>query len=515
MATPIVMPQVGHDIETGKILEWKVKVGDTVSKGDIVAVVESEKASFEVEAFESGTLIKIVHAADAEVKVFDPIAYLGEPGESIGGNGKDPGPAKDAGAQEPASKKAASVSGNKAAAVPMPQVGHDIETGTVLEWKVKEGDPVKKGDIVAVVESEKASFEVEVYQSGTILKIVHAEGDEVRVFSPLAYVGNPGDVIEEGGAQGPAHAALEKEEAAAAPASAASPAVPAARRGGQKLIASPSAKRIARERGMDLAAIAGTGPGGRIVKRDVVGAAPSAPPAPAAAAPVSPAITPSPGDEVMAFSKMRQGIARNLTLSKQTIPHFYLFVDVDMTHAMTWRKAFNEARGSRITVTDIIVMATAQALREFPQLNSHVDAAKMVLKKDINIGIAVSVEAGLLVPTIPDVDRKDLFEISAAVKANAEAAKRGVIKLPKPGTFTISNLGMFSVGKFLPIINPPECAIMGVASAEKRVVYAGHNSMMIRDMMTLSLACDHRATDGTYAAQFLNRIKERIENFTA
>jgi pyruvate dehydrogenase E2 component (dihydrolipoamide acetyltransferase) len=137
----------------------------------------------------------------------------------------------------------------------------------------------------------------------------------------------------------------------------------------------------------------------------------------------------------------------------------------------------------------------------------------MVVKKEINIGIAVSVEDGLLVPVIPNADEKDLLQLSTAVRENAEAAKRGIIKMPKPGTFTVSNLGMFGVGKFLPIINPPECAIMGVASAEKRVVYAGYNSMMIRDMMTLSLACDHRATDGTYAAQFLNRVKELIEEF--
>ncbi len=514
------MPQVGHDIEAGKILEWKVKEGDTVRKGDIVAVVESEKASFEVEAFESGTVIKIVHGVDSEVKVFDPIAYLGTLGESVGGNGRGLKP--EARASEP-QKQEERVQGQvegsakKATPVLMPVVGHDIETGTLIEWKVKEGGSVKKGDIIAVVESEKASFEVEVYQGGTILKLLYKEGDEAKVFAPIAYIGEPGDLIEEPGA------GVEPQEKASTRAQeggrkgAVAGAGRQARRSTGKVVASPAARRVAREKSIDLSAVKGSGPGGRIVRRDLAGVARGQPlvSAPASPAMSSPLVTPQPGDEVVVFSKMRQGIARSLTLSKQTIPHFYLFVDVDMTHAIGWRKKFNEQHGSRITVTDIIVMATAKALAQFPKLNSHVDATKMVVKKEINIGIAVSVEDGLLVPVIPNADEKDLFQISAGVKENAEAAKRGIIKMPKPGTFTMSNLGMFGVGKFLPIINPPECAIMGVASAEKRVVYAGYNSMMIRDMMTLSLACDHRATDGTYAAQFLNKIKEIIESFNA
>jgi len=417
MATPIVMPQVGHDIPSAKILEWKVKEGDVVKKGDVVAIVESEKASFEVEAFDSGAIIKILHGVDAEVKVFEPIAYLGAPGEKMEDRGTTAPsagqtPARQQVAPERSAAAAPAPAESKANAIVTPPVGHDLETGRVC--------------------------------------------------------------------------------------------------------ASPSARRAARERGVDLSSVAGSGPGGRIVKRDVTAAFTSkrsAAPAPASPHSVSPAVTAEPGDQVIAFSKLRQGIARNLTLSKQTIPHFYLFVDVDMTHAIAWRVAFNERHGSRVTVTDMLVAAAARALREFPVMNSHVDPTKMVLKKDVNIGVAVSVEEGLLVPVVADADRKDIFEIHRIIKENAEAARRGIIKMPKPGTFTISNLGMFAVGKFLPIINPPECAILGVGAAEKRVVYAGHNAMMIREMMTLTLAADHRAADGASAAKFLNRIKELMEKF--
>jgi pyruvate dehydrogenase E2 component (dihydrolipoamide acetyltransferase) len=212
------------------------------------------------------------------------------------------------------------------------------------------------------------------------------------------------------------------------------------------------------------------------------------------------------------FGKMRRRIAERLTQSKQTIPHFYLFTDVDMTLVLKWRQACNEANQCHVTVNDLIVKAAATALREFPEINSHVADDRLVVKSDINIGVAVSVEGGLLVPVIPRADTLDLIEISRLAKKNAANARRGIIDMSVPGTFTVSNLGRLPVTRFVPIINPPECAILGVANTEKRVVPV-QDGIAVREMLTLCLACDHRATDGAYAAEFLGAIKEHLEAY--
>lgn len=216
-------------------------------------------------------------------------------------------------------------------------------------------------------------------------------------------------------------------------------------------------------------------------------------------------------DTVEPFSKMRKLIAERLTHSKQNIPHFYISVDVDMSEAIAIRASFNAERETRITVTDMLVKAVASALSQYRRMNSHVSADSLVMKKNINVGIAVSVADGLLVPVIPDADRKDLNEIASISRKKTGDAKRCVIDPRVVGTFTITNLGMFKVSEFLPIIKPPECAILAVCSMEKKPVVR-NDQLCIRDMMVLSLACDHRAVDGTYAARFLNQIKDLLED---
>lgn len=377
----------------------------------------------------------------------------------------------------------------------MPQIGENIKAGVIIEWLVKVGDPVKEGDVIVVVESEKATFEVEVYEPGVIKEILYSNGDEAEVLKPIAYFVEAGEGSETWGL-----GCTEK------------------RRDPSSRFASPSARRIAREHGIDLNTISGSGPRGRIIKRDVLTAITSAlaeqeevvsVPEIAEAYKVERVFT---EDREIPFSKMRKVIADRLTRSQQTIPHFYLFTEVDMTEALVWRKAYDETKHVRITVTDMIVKAIASALSEFGRMNAHADSEKIILKKDINIDIAVSVSDGLLVPVIPDADQKDIQEISRLCRANAEAARRGALRSPATGTFTITNLGMYSISGFLPIINPPECAILGVGSIEKKVVAIG-NGIHIRDMMNLCLACDHRAVDGVYAAQFMNRVKELIEDY--
>ena len=384
-----------------------------------------------------------------------------------------------------------------ATAVLMPQVGQDIKTAKIIEWLKKENDHIEKGDIIATVESDKAAFDVEAYDSGVLLKILHPKGEEVEVLTPIAYLGQPGERIEE-------IAALQKRTDRATKEGSVGKTVPGQAtetKGG--VAASPSARKLAREKGISLDAIAGTGPGGRITRKDVLAAFSAGAGRTELAA----------GDVAVPFSPMRARIAERLTRSSQTIPHLYLLIDVDMSHALAWRQQYNQKSKTRVTVTDMIIKAAAVALCEFRKLNAHVDADKIILKKAINIGVAVAVDEGLIVPVVAEADQKNIAEISTASRQNAEAARRGKLKPQRPSTFTISNLGMYSVDTVLPIINPPEVAILAVGRIAKRPVAVG-DDVGLGEIMTMTLGCDHRAVDGTYAARFLERIKHYLENAT-
>ena len=386
----------------------------------------------------------------------------------------------------------------------MPQVGQDIPTATIIEWKKKVGDPVEKGEVIVEVESDKAVFELEADQSGILLEILFQEGEEVEVLEPIAYLGQADE-----GPSLPEQEVVREPSAAGAMASnePIKSAAPSSASG--KNPASPTARRLAREHGVDLETVRGTGPGGRIIAADVEAAimdgetdeAPmSAPTPPEQGA----------GDTIVPFTRIKQRVADRLAKSKQTIPHFYLFVDVDMTDAVGWRETYNRSTEERITFTDLIIKATASALGEFPDMNAHAEKDRLVLKADINIGVATVVDEGLLVPVIPHADRKSLQEISALLKRNIEAAKRGIVA-PHAGSFTITSLGMYGIKGFVPIINPPQCAILGVGAIEQRVVPI-RGGIGVREMLTLAVAADHRAVDGVRAASFLNKIKGDLEN---
>ncbi|HXK60411.1 MAG TPA: dihydrolipoamide acetyltransferase family protein [Acidobacteriota bacterium] len=389
----------------------------------------------------------------------------------------------------------------------MPQVGQDIPDAIISQWLKKENDRVEKGETVLIVESDKASFEVEAECSGILTKILHQEGERVEVFRPLGYISEESD-----------QEALKQDQAGVS----AEPAHPTEQievEGGEVIVppvpslsgdstrerrASPSARRLARELGLSLSQIEGTGPGGRIIKRDVLAASamqPSLQNAPQ---------TTSVGDEVIVFDRTRKAIAEKLRRSKRTIPHFHLSIDVDMTDALLWRSSDNASRAVRITVTDLVAYAVAQTLPRFGRLNAHVEEDRLILRKSVNLGIAVAVEDSLVVPVIPDAASRSLDEIAEISRRNAEAARRGMVDPRHCGTFTISSLGMYGISRFLPIINPPECAILGVGCAERRVVPVP-GGIGVRDMMTLDLACDHRAVDGAYAAGFLKCLKEFLE----
>ena len=414
--------------------------------------------------------------------------------------------------------------------VVMPQIGENLTTGCIVEWLKEENDPVEKGEILLIVESEKAVFEVEAESSGVLAKILHQAGEEVEVLEPLAYIGRPGDLIAE---QEEAEE-VERTEAETATTQVKQPVLcqldsdgsdlsSAASRHGRasanapreagnraRIVASPSARRLARELEVDLAQVRGSGPEGRIVKRDISdGTGPEGRIVERDILDGMPAT--ASGDRILPFARQRQWIARRMTLSNQTIPHFYLFADVDMSAAVAWRERVKSEAGTRISITALIIRATALALRQFERMNAHVETDRLILKKGIHIGVATAAEDGLLVPAVAAADEKSLDEIDVVCRENAAAASRGVVKLHPATTFTITNLGMYDITRFLPVINPPECAMLAVGAVEERVVSIDR-TIGVRERMTLTLACDHRGVDGIYAAQFLNWLKQILED---
>ena len=401
----------------------------------------------------------------------------------------------------------------------MPQVGQDLTEGRVVAMNVKVGDSVKKGDIVAEVESEKATFEVEAFEEGTVTEVCFGEGDMAIVLEPLIILDGG---VSNGAAAKPTPTAKTDESAnAEGKSEAATKSVSVLAPPPGKPRSTPLARRMMKQHGIDIASLTGSGPGGAIVQRDVeaaiaarsANAAPTAAPAPAAVPrqeQPSVAIPAREGDTVIEFTRMRQVIADRLQLSKQTVPHFYLQTDVDVTHLMSRRAERNAGGGTKISVNDVIIQATAQCLREYPNLNSHVSQSSLTVKSNINVGMAVSVDEGLMVPVLSNADGLSLAEIADQSREAANNARRGIIKPASPGTFTISNLGMFGVEVF-PIINPPEAAILGVGDIrqEPKAIGAG---IAIRSMMRLVLSADHRAVDGAYAARFLAQLKLDLES---
>ena len=385
----------------------------------------------------------------------------------------------------------------------VPQIGQDIETGILQDLYIKEGDYVNSGDLVASVESDKATFDIEAYDSGYVIKIMNAIGDEVRVMAPLIYLGDKNESVEQG------EAVREEENGKGSIQEAVRPVI----RNESRLKASPLAKRIARDNNIDLAGLKGSGPEGRIVKRDVLQEkdrlSQLAEPEQIDASDMDISTT----DQKIHLSPMRRKIAERLEKSKRQIPHFYVYRDVDVTSALLVRAGFNQTSARKISINDMVVKAVALALSKYPLLNAHYIENEFIQKDDINIGIAVSVEDGLLVPVIPHANKIGVAEIAELSEKIISEARQRIIRGNQTATFTVSNLGMYGIELVLPIINPPECGILGVGAIEKRIVPFENNSFGVRELMKLSLACDHRVIDGVYAAGFLNEVKSNLEHF--
>ncbi len=557
------MPRLSDTMTEGVVAKWLKKVGDKVNEGDIIAEIETDKATMEFESFNSGTLLHIGIEEGQSAPVDSLLAIIGNAGEDITpmlhfgkSTNKQEAPKAEA-PKEDAKTEAAPAEDKKSDSTPaesetkteaapatssalpegvvvvtMPRLSDTMTDGTVATWLKKVGDKVAEGDILAEIETDKATMEFESFNAGTLLYIGVNEGQSAPVDSVLAIIGPEGTDVT--------GVAENYKKGGAAPAKAETSAEPKEEESkseepvqmvadGQRIFISPLAKKIAEEKGINIAQVKGSGENGRIVKSDIENftpAAASAQPAATqtAAAPTSeataavPAVKPfTPAGEVsteeVKNSQMRKVIAKRLGESAFTAPHFYLTIEVVMDEAMKSRAVINTIPDTKVSFNDMVIKACAMALRKHPKVNSKWTEEATILNHHINIGVAVAVEDGLVVPVLRFTDNQSLSQIGANVKDLAGKAKSKKLQPAEMegSTFTVSNLGMFGITEFTSIINQPNSAILSVgAIVEKPVVKNGQ--IVVGNTMKVTLACDHRTVDGATGAQFLQTLKQYLEN---
>ncbi len=573
----------------GVIAEWHKKVGDTVKSGDVLAEVETDKATMDLEAYDEGTLLYIGVEKGQSVPIDAIIAVVGAAGEDfkalLDGSGDSTGqaapaapapaeaaaklegaaPEKPATTELPDAKAAAAApaANVNATVIRMPKMSDTMTEGTLVTWLKKEGDAVKAGDALAEVETDKATMDLEAYEEGTLLYIGVKEGQVVAVDDIIAVIGEKGTnfkVLLEGGSGTPAagtasngqssgNNTADQNPQAGEPANAATDLSYAGGEGdnvseehGQagangRVKASPLAKAIAEQKGINLSQVHGSGPEGRIIKKDVETFTPTAKPAaapqptPAAAPATQPKPAPAPTAQAPAtpqaqpaavtqgefedipVSQMRKTIARRLSESLFTAPHFYLTMEINMDKAMALRGQVNGVAPVKISFNDFVIKAAALALKQHPAVNASWLGDKIRRYKYVNIGVAVAIEDGLLVPVVRNADQKTLSTIAGEVKDLAGKAKDRKLQ-PKDwegSTFSISNLGMFGINDFTAIINPPDACIMAIGAIKESVKFE-ESTAKPTNVMKVTLSCDHRAVDGASGAAFLQTFKGFLED---
>jgi pyruvate dehydrogenase E2 component (dihydrolipoamide acetyltransferase) len=392
----------------------------------------------------------------------------------------------------------------------MPKYGLQQDQGTVIRWLKGEGEQVKRGEALLELETDKAVFEYESPEAGVLRKIVVGEGTTVPVLSLIAVLTDSADEPFDVGAAGPAPSAVTP---AAPEAALTTPATAPAAGGEDRIRSSPAAKKLAKDLGVDLATVKGTGPGGRITREDVEQAAQRMQQGVQRMPPAAPAPTVTDMGGRRPLSRMRQAIGRAMSESKRTIPHFYVSAEVDMTDAEAWRRRMNAERGIRLSVTDVMVKAAAMTLTKYPALNASLDGDAMVAHGEVHIGLAVGMEEGLLVPVITDAHAKPMAALAKERAEAVEAARGGKLRGTARATFTISNLGMFGVTSFIAIVNPPESAALAVGAILPQVRPFGEPlTIAVRQVMQVTLSADHRLSDGMLAAQYLQDLKRSLES---
>ena len=534
MATIITMPRLSDTMTDGTVSTWLKKIGDKISEGDMLAEIETDKATMEFESFNEGTLLYIgIHEGET-APVDSLLAIIGNEGEDISTLIAGGANAAAVEVEAPAITEVKKVETNSTEVslpkgvivVTMPRLSDTMTEGKVATWLKKIGDKIIEGDILAEIETDKATMEFESFNEGTLLYIGIPDGQSAPVDSLLAIIGPEGTdvsgIAENFKPGGTTTVAIE--ETKSDPALQAALIVQEASTDGQRVLASPLAKKIADEKGIQLNHVKGSGENGRITKSDVENFTPqqanntatsdATPDKSEAIAPAKPYV---PAGQVVTEeiknSQMRTIIAKRLAESLFTAPHYNLVIEVTMDEAMKSRAIINSVPDTKVSFNDMIIKASAMALKKHPKINSQWSAEAIRVNYHVNIGVAVAVEDGLVVPVLPFTDGMSLSQIGTSVRDLAGRAKNKKL-LPSEmegSTFTISNLGMFGITEFNSIINQPNSAILSVgAIVEKPIVKNGQ--IVVGNTMMLSLACDHRTIDGATGAQFLQTLKQYIEN---
>jgi pyruvate dehydrogenase E2 component (dihydrolipoamide acetyltransferase) len=537
MAEVIRMPLLSDTMTEGKIVAWNKKVGDKVKSDDVLADVETDKATMEVVGYADGTLLYVGVEAGKAAKVNDIIAIVGKEGE-------DYKSLLDGGvtAAIPASAPATVVSANTAPAttgkvelpagakeIRMPLLSDTMTEGKIVSWNKKVGDHVKSDDVLADVETDKATMEVVGYEEGTLLYIGVEAGKAAKINEIIAIVGKAGTDVsayvaaEKSGTNTGANATTASLPIAATAETAQhqTPNTEPQTSSDQRIKASPLAKKLATEKGIDLTKVNGSGDNGRITKKDIDGYVPSAAPATSAIPPAAKAAATAPaftaigqeGHTDVELTQMRKVIARRLSESKFTAPHFYLTMEINMDNAIPARVAMNEMSPVKISFNDMVIKACAMALRLHPAVNSSWMNDFIRQNHHIHIGSALALPEGLIVPVIRFADQKSLSQIAADAKQLYGKAKDKKLQPAEfsGNTFTISNLGMMDIDQFTAIINPPDSAILAVGAIKEVVVKKG-DGFGVSNIMKVTLSCDHRSVDGAVGAAFLQTVKKFLEN---
>lgn len=548
MAEVIKMPRLSDTMTEGVIAAWHKKVGDPVKKGELLAEVETDKATMELESYKDGTILHLGAPAGGKLQVDDLLVIVGNAGEDISAllaGAAAPAATVPAPAAEPAPAASAAPALDLAAieeVVLMPRLSDTMTEGVIANWVKKVGDAVSKGDVLAEIETDKATMELESYKNGVLLYQGAKAGEKIQVNDLLCIIGPADFKIDEivaaaksgvtaapASAQ-PVEAAPVATAAVAAPAPAAVAAPEVVNTG--RILASPLAKKLAADKGIDLRYVKGTGDNGRITKSDIDSYVPSAAAAPvaaaapaaaqAAAAEVAPTATVAPfvpggageGYTDTANSQMRKVIAKRLSESKFTAPHFYLKMEINMDNAMAARAKLNDISPVKISFNDMIIKASAMALKKHPAVNSSWMGDFIRTYQHVHIGMAVAIPDGLIVPVIRFADQKTLSQIAAEAKDLGGKAKAKKLQPNEftGNTFTISNLGMMDIDEFTAIVNPPDSCILAVGKIKEEVYRNEKGEFAVRNIMKLTLSCDHRSVDGAVGAAFLQTLKAYLEN---
>ncbi len=545
MAEAIRMPRMSDTMTEGVIVEWHKKVGDKIKPGDLLADVETDKATMELESYNEGTLLYIGVDKGKAVPVEGILAIVGKKGEDYKHileeeSNAEVLPKKDPDEEKAIAENQEKQSDNKPAEVGksaelpkdakvirMPLMSDTMTEGKIIQWNKKVGDKVKADDSLAEVETDKATMDVVGYEEGTLLYIGVEAGKAAKVNDIIAIVGKPGTDVsafietQKNAPQKSEEKAEEKTTTQPVPQPSAQDngaSQPSSVEGG-RVKASPLAKKLAEEKGIDISLVQGSGDGGRIVKKDIDSFVPAAAPKqeakkPAEAKPLQPfAPIGQESYEDIPNSQMRKTIARRLGESKFQAPHFYLTMEINMDNSITSRKAINEVSPVKVSFNDLVIKACAMALRQHPAVNSSWRGDFIRQNKHIHIGSAVAVPDGLIVPVIRFADQKSLSQIAADASQLYEKVRNKKIQPEEftGNTFTISNLGMMDIDEFTAIINPPDSAILAVGAIKEKVVKKG-DGFAVTNVMKVTMSCDHRSIDGAVGAAFLQTVKKYLEN---